>query len=155
MTWKFFRLKPGLQGQQSRTGWRALGGGETHAARVPPSARGALALSRPTHGAQPRGDAARAHRSGRRRRGQNSGTPRRDPERRTRSVSDSGSQSGSPLRQSAQTVHVTGRVKPAPPTSVCSALISSPPAGSRDWGALAGPEVGLRAGKWRSERAGA
>lgn len=40
MTWKFFRLKPGLQGQQSRTGWRALGGGETHAARAPPSARG-------------------------------------------------------------------------------------------------------------------
>lgn len=113
----------------------------------------ALVPSRPTHGAQPRGDAARAHRSGRGRRGQNFGTPRRDSERRTQSVSDSGSQSGSPSRQSAQTVHVTGRVQTAPPTSVCSALISPPPAGSRDWGELAVPEVRLRAGKWRAEGA--
>lgn len=44
MTWKFFRLKPGLQGQQSRTGWRAREAGRLMrlAPRHPPAGPRAL-----------------------------------------------------------------------------------------------------------------
>lgn len=142
------------------TGRRAaLGGGaqggleagarETHAARDPPPARPGSPRSRsppPTSRSLAAGTRRSPQGSRTQRRvrpaGQNSGRALQDSPRKPPNLSDGGSGAGCPSASEPHTAHVAGRIQPAPPTSVCSALISPPPAGGGDWARLCLPGSG-------------